>query len=695
MSSNNPVTVHMIGNAHLDPIWLWRKSDGVDTVLATARSACDRLDEYPEFIFTCSTRWFHETVQQLDPELFERVRAFVRAGRWQLVGGMVVQPDCNLPSAESFRRQLEVGQAYYRDAFGRATTVGYNVDSFGHTAYLPTFLREAGIDAYVMMRPHPHEKTLPANLFRWRSPDGREVTAFRIRNCYTTREVEIFNHVKQSLENLPDGVTDTMCFFGVGDHGGGPTKAQIEWIQEHADAVDGAKLMFSHPRAFFDALAPRMDALPVVADELQHHAIGCYSIERKIKLGMFQAERSLVRARRTMELFPERVTNEERRRVEQAQEIVLFNQFHDTLGGTCLADANLTCAAEFNAAASTATDVTTDVTRRALRREAEPGLHKIVVFNPAEAEYTGPIRHEPWLEYDAPKNSDISLYDESGRKIPSQLTGSDSLAGVRGLLWMWIVPAGEYRTFLLRKDANQTPDAKPTPAILSNVDLAGATVRGDAFSATLEVCDDPTDTWSHSAIDRFGNDLLGQFAWTEESEPVETGPIRWTRRASATFGNSRAWLRLSAVEGEPFLRLGLSVVWAQAQQRLRLRIDLPGAITARTDWVSGGPLPRRTDGKEYPWAGISLLGNDHHALGVVAPDVTSISVEGNSVNLTLLRGPYVAHHDPAPITTPEHPVTDQGTHTFAFAIYPHADTERLEELHRQLTYPPMVWDLTG
>ena len=155
------VTVHMIGNAHLDPVWLWEYAEGVDTVLATARSACDRLDEYPQFVFTCAGSWFYRQIEQADPALFARVRKFIAAGRWAPVGGMVVQPDGNLQMAESFARQFEHGNGYYREKFGLTTKVGYNVDTFGHNAYLPRFLREAGMDAYTFMRPGHQEKKLP------------------------------------------------------------------------------------------------------------------------------------------------------------------------------------------------------------------------------------------------------------------------------------------------------------------------------------------------------------------------------------------------------------------------------------------------------------------------------------------------------------------------------------------------------
>ena len=277
-------TVHMIGNAHLDPVWLWLKGEGVDCALATARSACDRLDEYPNFIFTCSASWFHEQAELLDAGLFERIRGFVRAGRWRPVGGMLIEPDCNAPSAESFSRQLEVGQDYYRRKFGSAATVGYNVDSFGHTAYMPRLLRQAGIDSYVFMRPGPHEMDLPANLFRWRSPDGCEVTVYRIAGVYCSDAEDIRQQVEKAVASMPAGVDESMCFFGVGDHGGGPTKRQIDWIIANAEAIEGVRLIFSHPRAFFDAVAPHSAALPAVDDELQHHAIGCYSVERRIRV---------------------------------------------------------------------------------------------------------------------------------------------------------------------------------------------------------------------------------------------------------------------------------------------------------------------------------------------------------------------------------------------------------------------------
>jgi len=696
-------TVHLVGNAHLDPVWLWRRADGVDAALATARSACDRLDEYPEFVFTASSSWFHEQVERLDGALFDRVRAHAAAGRWQIVGGMVIQPDCNLPSAESFARQLAVGQAYYRRTFARPATVGYNVDSFGHTAYLPRFLRDAGIDTYVFMRPGPHEKALPANLFRWRSPDGREVAAFRIAGAYCTSAPDLKGHVETALAAMPDGADHTMCFFGVGDHGGGPTRAQIDWLLEHRGDWPGVRLAFSHPRAFFDAVADRPDRLPVVEGELQHHAIGCYSVERRIKVAMRRAESRLAQAEQAAEVLAGAVGPQDDERIERAWNAVLFNQFHDMLGGTCIAEASAAVAGELAAAEAEADGVLTGLTRRAFRREARPGEHRIVLFNPSPEPFEGYASHEPFA---AP--NPCQLLDERGRPVPSQRVEARSKGDwIPRLLFPITIPARG------RRILHVTPaDAPPIPTSLAFPhETAGEAVRAGGWTATLDVCDDPSDTWSHSWVTRFGGERLGCMKFGDGWETVETGPLRAAVRGCGRFGNSRAWVRAMVLEGRPALHLRLSVVWAEVQRLLRLRLAAPGKLQKRIDLVSGGPLPRPLDGEEYPLSGAlaveSTAGQDGpsptslapwHAVSIVAPEVFSVSADAEGVSLTLLRSPYVAHHDPYPAAKrPDQPVTDQGLHEFDILLAPAAALDLAEpaRLARRMLMPPVTWDLTG
>ena len=138
--------VHLIFNAHIDPIWLWPWPAGVDETLATCRTACDLLDRHPDLIFTRGEAWCYQQIENLDPPLFRRIQRHVKNGRWEIVGGWWIQPDCNLPSGFALERQIDLGKQYFRSRFGIFPHIGYNVDSFGHAATLPRYLRAAGQD---------------------------------------------------------------------------------------------------------------------------------------------------------------------------------------------------------------------------------------------------------------------------------------------------------------------------------------------------------------------------------------------------------------------------------------------------------------------------------------------------------------------------------------------------------------------
>ena len=110
--------MYLIGNAHIDPVWLWRKGEGMAEVLSTFRSALDRMKEFPDYVFTCACAYYYEFVSEIDPEMMQEIRARVEEGRWNVVGGTWVQTDMNIPSAESFARQalysqrIQIGRAH-------------------------------------------------------------------------------------------------------------------------------------------------------------------------------------------------------------------------------------------------------------------------------------------------------------------------------------------------------------------------------------------------------------------------------------------------------------------------------------------------------------------------------------------------------------------------------------------------------
>ena len=151
---------YLIGNAHIDPVWLWNWQSGYSEVLATFRSALDRMNEYDDFKFTSACSVYYEWVEKTDPDMFNEIVKRVKEGRWNIVGGWYLQPDCNIPSGESFARHGLIAQRYFASKFGVTAKTGYNIDSFGHNASMPKILKGCGLDNYVFMRPSETEKTL-------------------------------------------------------------------------------------------------------------------------------------------------------------------------------------------------------------------------------------------------------------------------------------------------------------------------------------------------------------------------------------------------------------------------------------------------------------------------------------------------------------------------------------------------------
>jgi len=276
-------TIHLVGNAHIDPVWLWRFQDGFSEIKATFRSALDRIREYDDFVFSSACASYYKWIEENCPPMFEEIKEAVKNGKWIIVGGMWIQPDCNIPSSESFARQLLYSQKYFEEKFGITAKTGYNVDSFGHSAGLPRLLRNGGIENYVFMRPSVAEKKypFPDRAFKWNCGEN-EVLTYRLPSSYannfsTTDQIE--NQVRASKDhNYPQ-----MVFFGVGNHGGGPTITNIETIHEYQAANEG-KVEISNPDKFFDVLrADHLEEIPEYTGDLHNHASGCYSANSMIK----------------------------------------------------------------------------------------------------------------------------------------------------------------------------------------------------------------------------------------------------------------------------------------------------------------------------------------------------------------------------------------------------------------------------
>lgn len=249
-------TVHLIGNTHFDPVWLWTWDEGMASIRSTIRSALARMDEDPDFRYSFSCppvfRWIEET----EPELFREIRRRVSEGRFCLDEGMWLQPDCFSASGESYARQCLYGQNYLKKTFGVRSDTAFNADCFGAPGMLPQILVKSGIPYAVFGRPDNADLPLSDPYFAWSSPDGSTVLACRITDAASPWSRDLSAEIDRAVDYGRRTGNDSPVIFGVTDHGGAPTKRDIAVIREKAREqaeTDGALIRFSSTGDFFRA----------------------------------------------------------------------------------------------------------------------------------------------------------------------------------------------------------------------------------------------------------------------------------------------------------------------------------------------------------------------------------------------------------------------------------------------------------
>ncbi|MBV8781911.1 MAG: hypothetical protein JO353_10980 [Phycisphaerae bacterium] len=699
-------TIHIILNSHIDPVWLWPWQSGVDAALATCRSACDRLDAHRDLYFNRGEAWVYQQVELLDPKLFKRIRKHVESGRWAIVGGWWIQPDCNLPSGWAMRKQIELGRKYFTKTFKRFPKTAYNVDSFGHSAALPGLMREFDQTRYVMMRPQDHELALPARLFRWRGYDnGPEVTTFRIANAYTTWNAEIAEHVLASTIGLPDGVEHTMCFVGVGDHGGGPTEAQIAYLNEHRDAFDGWRLEFSTVDRFFDAVAHHHNHLPLFTGELQHHAVGCYTTNRPVKTAVRRAEHLLAQAEAIIHggVRPRAGTAA---LMDTAWRDVCFSHFHDILGGTCVPSAYRQVLDQLGRASAIADELVQHTFRRKLAKLKPHPVQRLAICNASDHLFDGYLTVSPWLEGHM-ITEQARLFDENDRTIDYQVVSGESLVqGPRqgAILLREPFDSMETRLFFIDPLGAVPPRSKPNDVRVDGFALRSSDIAcGDSLEFPvgklamphLETLDDLSDTWGHG-VSRY-NDSPASVAKFNAPVIVARGPLMASKILDGQIGVSRVRAEWRVYRDDPFVELRVMVIYAARHKMLKLVLPLPAPAHQRIDGIMDGSLQRSNDGIERPlrdWTRIDC--SNGRQIGIIAPDCFALDCNTTSVRLSLVRSPLMAHHIPHKPVPWQGLFSDQGRHEFRFWFcYDDAiDELELERRAMNIQRPPIVADLT-
>ncbi len=612
-------TLHLVGHAHIDMNWLWLWPETVEVCRSTWAQSCKFMDEFPDFHFSQSQPHAYLAIQQQYPELFAQMTRWVKAGRWEPTGGTWVECDTNMPSGEALVRQCLLARNYYRRVFDRVPDIGWCPDTFGHAWTVPQILAGCGLKNYYFTR---CSKGLP--LFWWEGPDGSRLLA------YTTDNYS--EHLGPHLQLMPlnverqVGVKDAMVVYGVGDHGGGPTREDIQLALRLRDSPAFPKVEFSTSHDFYAAALKQKTDFPVIRDELNTIFEGCYTTHSDIKRENRELEYTLPAAETLAVMAAPQGLAYPAADFEAAWQDTCFNQFHDILCGSAIHGSYEYSAGLYREAMGKATQAL-DTSADALLADVDtqgPG-QAVAVFNTlgwprsdyAEATLTTPSQPEGLL-----------LRGPDGNPVPAQIVASRA----EGDRWVTTfgfvaqsVPAVGYAVYHV--------EAAARSVAAGALRAEGTTVASDRYELTV----DPKSGTISRLFDRgLQRDLVprgkaldvlqvhledanGMSAWnighvrqvlnlTEAAgvTVTEQGPVRATVEVKHAFRDSTFLQRLHLYPGLDRIDFDLTADWREVGDPgtggPMLKVAFPLALEnpTATFEIPFGAIERAPNGAETP-----------------------------------------------------------------------------------------------
>jgi len=720
-------TVHLICNAHLDPAWQWDWQSGAAEALSTFRTAADLCEEFPDFIFCHNEALLYQWVEEFEPALFERIRKLVQAGRWHIMGGWYLQPDCNLPSGESIVRQILLGKSYFKEKFGVDVTTAMNVDSFGHSRGLVQILARSGYDSYLIGRPDTFRgQAFEGEEFVWQGFDGSEVLVKRIRRGYGTRVDAAMPALAEWLKNQPPFACEGFC-WGVGDHGGGASRKDLLELEQFIRSRPDLAIKHSTPQALFNELAKRRAGLPRFAHELNPFACGCYTSmvrlkqkHRRLENEIFSLEKMAAAATvQGLQGWPAAA-------FEEALRALLLSQFHDMLPGSGIQDVE-----EYTLQLL---DHGLELMGReklrsffALCSGQEPataGNPPVLVYNPHPYPVDELVECEFHLHDFNWRGTffDAELFARDGRPFPHQIERERANAtldwGKRLVFAARLAPGmNRFDTRLKELPAKPAVELRPAKGmihfqgadlearistrtgLLESLRIGGHDVLGRNAFQPLVLADYP-NAWVLVGNDRAGK-VIGRFklldkaastAFAAVPKPlppvriIEDGPVRSVIEVVMGYESSRLVLQYKLPKHGTEFEVALRVVWNEPLKMLKLSVPFAPKVERGLGQTLFGTQECPTKGEEVVTQKWQALVSDSQNLALTCIDdgLYGSDFGGNALRLTLLRSPAYSNLGAEVAVRDRHnPVIDLGERLFRFWFNAGPVAERLARIETE------------
>lgn len=694
-------TLYFDANAHIDAAWLWRDLETIEVCKNTFASVDNIMNARRDFTYTQSSAAYYDWMERFHPDVYQKIQKRVKEGRWEIVGGMWVEPDCNLPSGESWMRHLLYSKRYFKNKFGVDVKIGWNPDSFGYNWNMPMFYTNAGVDAFITQKIGWNETNVfPYRVFWWEAPDSSRILTYFPFDYVNTIDnpYQLVDWMRQFEANT--GFTKMMILFGVGDHGGGPSLEMIDRI-EHLKTLDiYPTIEYGTAGQYLNWLkAQNLSTIPVWNDEiyLEYHQ-GTFTTQAKTKEWNRKSEVLLTNA----EKFSTIATMYDKmyfsHDLEEAWRKVLFNQFHDILPGSSIRENYIDAEEKYKDAEMVGTHeledalglLTLEINTAQIQQELP-----LIIFNSLSWERTDVVK----VTAPAKPKGGCVVYNEKGAIVPSQVLQKNDYEWEIMFVAKNVPPLG-YSIYAV------SYNDKPQRALTQN-QRKQRTIENEFFKVSI----DSTSGWLKSIIDKRSNrELLSGFgnelqiledkpsawdAWNigltgvkypsklKKIELVESGPVRWTIRVTREylkpgvkkdfptedFPTTFFTQDISLYAGIDRIDFTTNVDWWEDKTMLKVAFSVTVSDTVATYEIPYGTIKRSTQWRnswdsakvEVPAQRWADLSQNDYGVSLLNKAKYGYDIKGNVMRLSLLRSPK----------WPD-PTADRGKHTIEYSLYPHA-----------------------
>ncbi|MBM6994682.1 alpha-mannosidase [Paenibacillus sp. DXFW5] len=686
--------IQMVGQSHIDIAWLWPVRETVRKTSRTFSTVDALMREYPEYRYTQSQPLLFAFLKENDPELYERVKARIKEGRWELVGGMWVEPDLNLPSGESLMRQMLYGQRFYQEEFGFTSEIEWLPDTFGYCASLPQILKHGGIRYFMTTKLGWNDTNVfPYDLFHWVGIDGTPMLSYLNHGVNeNTLPKDVHEHWQSYRQKAVH--PEQMLLYGHGDGGGGVTREMLEYINRAELMVGQPASEYSTATEFFAGIEAAQPKLPAWHGDLylELHR-GTYTTHGRNKRSNRKAEILYREAELWNALAAPTLPKDQQREAQSTLQagwkLILLNQFHDIIPGSAITEAYETSTKEYDDIFEKGNTglrhgLTALVEQVTTTGEGTP----YVVFNSL-----GWTRDAVVALPDQGYRSGTAAYDERGTRLEL-----DIRTGLNGGSAAWVrvpeVPAFGYKTIWLRTEADKAAETAATSPAGSKVfqgewetefyrlkfndcgeivslwdKKAGREIVKSGESANrFHFYHDRPTLWDAWDIDpRYEQQPAGK-AVLLESGLVASGPVQDVLRFRWSLGQSEITQDMILYHHDKRIDFQTKVNWNEAHKLLKVGFPIDVVTDKATYEIPFGALERPTH-RNTSWeqAQFEVCGHRFADVSERGYGVSLLNdckygydIQGSTIRLSLLRAPKW------PDVT-----ADLGEHEFTYSLYPH------------------------